>query len=47
MYIILETFWKNNIYVVDDEQGNTLIFNTKEEAEKEAADLQKGLVVEI
>lgn len=47
MYIVLETCWEENIYVVSNEYGETKIFDTKEEAEKEAADLQKGLVVEI
>jgi hypothetical protein len=47
MYIVLETFWQDNICIITDEQGDTKLFDTKEEAEKEAKELQQGLVVEV
>lgn len=47
MYIVLETFWTDNVYVVVNEEGETKLFDTKEEAEQEASELQRGLVVDL
>ena len=33
--------------IVTDHDGNTLVFDTYEEAEKEANDCQDGLIVEL
>ena len=47
MYIVIETFDKVFPYIVTDEDGMRLVFDTKEEAEEEAEELQLGIVVEI
>jgi hypothetical protein len=48
MYIVIETFdpYYPSI-VVDIESGMPLLFDTKEEAEAEAYECQKAIVVEI
>ncbi len=48
MYIVIETFdpyWP--CIVSDPETGAPKLFDTKEEAEDEAAECQDGLVVEL
>ena len=47
MYIVLETFWQEDIYISKDENGNTLLFDDKEKAEEAARNLQQGIVVEV
>ena len=47
-YIVIETFGgPEYAIIVTDTDGNNLVFDTREEAEAEAADCQDGLVVEI
>ena len=47
-YIVLETHGGAQYAIVcTDENGNNLVFDTREEAEAEAADCQDGIVVEI
>jgi hypothetical protein len=47
-YIVLETHGGPEYTIVCmDESGNNLVFETREEAETEAADCQDGIVVEI
>lgn len=47
-YIVLETHGgPEYVGVCTDENGNNLVFYTREEAEEEAAQCQDGLVVEI
>lgn len=47
MFIAIETFDKVFPYIACDEEGMPLVFETYEEAEAEAEDLQLGIVVEI
>jgi len=48
MYIVIEKFGgAEYAIIVTDEEGNTKVFNTKEEAQLEADDCQDGLVVEL
>lgn len=47
MYVILETMWEDSIQVISNEDGRTLLFDSKKKAEKEAENLQKGIVVEV
>ena len=47
-YIIIETFGgPEYAIIVTDTEGNNLIFDSRDEAEAEAADCQDGLIVEI
>jgi hypothetical protein len=47
-YIVIETFGGGEYaFIVTDEKGNNLVFETKEEAEKEVDDCQDGLIVNI
>ena len=47
-YIVIEAFGgPEHAIICMDENGNNLVFETKEEAEKEAEDCQDGFVVEI
>lgn len=47
-YIIIETHGgPQYAIIVTDTNGDNLVFETSEEAEKEAADCQDGLVIEI
>jgi hypothetical protein len=46
MYIVIETFDRTFPTIVCDEDGYPLIFDTEEEAQAEADDLQLGIVVE-
>jgi hypothetical protein len=47
-YIIVETHGgPEYAIIVTDTNGNNLVFDTREEAEKEAADCQDGLIVEF
>lgn len=47
-YIILETYGgADYAIVVMDEDGNNKVFDSLEEAKKEASECQSGLVVEI
>jgi hypothetical protein len=48
MYIVIDTF--DQLYpniVVDPENGMPLLFDSKEEAQKEADECQEAIVVEI
>lgn len=47
MWIAIETFDKIFPYIACDEEGMPLVFDTLEEAQAEADDLQLGIVVEI
>lgn len=47
MFIVVETFPVENSMVVTNEDGETMIFDTREEAQAEADDCQRGVVVEI
>jgi len=47
-YIVIEAFGGPEYAVICmDENGNNLVFEDKEEAEKEAEDCQDGFVVEF
>jgi len=47
-YIVIERFGGAAYAAIcTDTDGNNLVFDTREEAEQEAADCQDGLVVEI
>jgi hypothetical protein len=47
-FIIIETFGgPEYAIIVTDEQGSTLVFESRELAEAEAADCQEGIVVEL
>jgi len=47
-YMIIETHGgPQYAIIVTDTNGDNLVFETLEEAEKEAADCQDGLVIEI
>jgi hypothetical protein len=47
-FIVLETHGGAEYAIVcTDTDGNNLVFDTREEAEAEAADCQDGIVVEI
>jgi hypothetical protein len=48
MYIVIETFGGPQYAIIaTDQDGNNLVFETREEAETEANDCQDGLVVEL
>ncbi|MEO6523713.1 MAG: hypothetical protein ABIN91_18665 [Mucilaginibacter sp.] len=48
MYIIIEKFGgPEYAIVVTDQDGNNLVFETREEAEKEKSNCQDAIVVEI
>ena len=47
MYIVIETFDKVFPYIVTDQDGMPLVFDSLKEANKEADNLQDGIVVEI
>ena len=48
MYIVIEKFGGGEYAIIaTDEQGNNLVFETREEAEAEARECQDGLVVEL
>lgn len=47
-YIVIEAFGGPEYAIIcTDENGNNLVFEDKEEAEKEAGDCQDGFVVEF
>jgi len=47
-YIIIEQHGgPEHTVIVTDQDGNNLVFETREEAEAEAADCQDGLIVEL
>lgn len=47
-FIVIETFGgANYATIVTNEDGENMIFNTREEAQAEADDCQDGIVVEI
>ncbi len=47
-YIVIELFGgATYASIVTDEDGNNQVFETFDEAEKEAADCQDGLIVEV
>jgi hypothetical protein len=47
-FIVIEMFGgPEYAIIVTDHDGNNLIFETRQEAEKEAADCQEGLVVDL
>lgn len=46
-YVVIETFDKMFPYIVSDEDGMPYVFDTINEANKEADELQQGIVVEI
>jgi hypothetical protein len=47
-FIILETHGGATYAIVcTDENGNNLVFDTREEAEAEAAECQDGMIVEL
>ncbi|HEY2581974.1 MAG TPA: hypothetical protein VGI43_09210 [Mucilaginibacter sp.] len=47
-YIIIETHGgPEYAIIVTDEQGNNLVFDSRSEAESEAADCQDGIVIEL
>jgi hypothetical protein len=48
MFIVLETFWLDDITICSDVDGRVLLFDTREEAEEYASEnCQHGQVVEI
>jgi hypothetical protein len=48
MYIIIENHGgPHYAIIVTDQEGNNLVFETREEAEKEAADCQDGIIIEL
>lgn len=46
MFIIIDTFDKFFPCIVTNEEGMPLLFNTKEEAAKEAENVQNPIIVE-
>ncbi|HEY4326345.1 MAG TPA: hypothetical protein VGN20_20330 [Mucilaginibacter sp.] len=47
-YIIIETHGgPEYAIIITDSNGNNLVFETRDEAEKEAEDCQDGLIVEL
>lgn len=47
-YIVIESFGGAEYAIIaTNEQGNNLVFETRAEAETEAADCQDGLIVEL
>jgi hypothetical protein len=47
-YIVIETFGgPEYAIIVTDKDGNNLIFDSYEDAEKEAGDWQDGIIVEL
>lgn len=46
-YIIIETHGAEYAIIVTDTDGNNLVFEERAEAEKEAADCQDGVIVEL
>lgn len=47
MFIVIDTFDLDFPYIVSSETGMPLLFDTKEEAQKEADECQEAIVVEI
>lgn len=47
MFIVIDTYDLYFPYIVPNETGMPLLFDTKEEAQKEADECQKAIVVEI
>lgn len=48
MYIVLETHGgPEYVAICTDQDGNNLVFDSREEAQKEADDCQDGIVVEL
>ena len=47
MFIVIDTFDSDFPQIVCSETGMPLLFDTKEEAQKEADECQKAIVVEI
>ena len=48
MYIVVETFpVENSAVVIDPETGTVLTFAKKEDAEIEAANCQRGVVISV
>lgn len=47
MFIVIETFDPTFPSIATNEDGYPLLFDTEKEAQKEADDLQMGIVVEI
>lgn len=47
-YIVLEAFGgAENLSIVTDEDGNNIIFNSREKAEELATELQDGIILEL
>jgi hypothetical protein len=47
-FIIIETLGSAEYAaIVTDQHGNNMVFDTREDAEAEAADCQQGVVVEL
>jgi hypothetical protein len=47
-YIVIETHGgAEYAIIVTNQEGNNLVFDSREEAEAEAADCQDGIVVEL
>lgn len=47
-YIIIESFGGAEYAIIAmDEQGNNLVFETREEAEAQATQCQDGIVIEL
>jgi hypothetical protein len=47
-YLIIETFGGAEYAIIaTDTDGNNLVFNTYEDAEREAKECQDGIVVEV
>jgi hypothetical protein len=47
MWIVIETFPSDSMYILTDENGGTLVFENFGEALSASWDLQDGLVVKI
>lgn len=48
MYIIIETHGgPQYAIIVTDQDGNNLVFETREDAETEAADCQDGIIIKL
>tara|TARA_R110000803_G_scaffold112660_7_gene181058 strand:- start:3826 stop:3963 length:138 start_codon:yes stop_codon:yes gene_type:complete len=45
MYIVIETFPEQ--YIITDEVGNNKVFETREEAEDEVLECNRGKILEI